>query len=340
MNWIKNSAVVMSSLIFALVAAEIIFRIFNIGYGNAPAERSHTYHHIHPSDFSFLMYDPYGEFGGYVIYYDESGYRVSNPSLSTFQSEDAENAIVFMGDSFTEAKQVHFEESFPSILGEQLDVPIMNLGVASYSPVIYQVQAQNLLQSVAASLVVLQIYSNDFEGDSKYLEFAEHKDNTLVAINGGNKNNLIRTLARSSYLVRFVRKSQLVLEKMLTTESIDIDALSIEQNVSQDDLLQTSDVISEIKAILDKNSKQLAVFMIPSKALSRTGECCKEDEIYARFMEQMRLRNIHTLDVSSYFERSPNQQDLFFELDIHLTKEGHSVLAEALLAELKAAGFL
>lgn len=53
MSWIKNILTVIFSTLIVLVIAEIFLRILGVGYGNAPLERSSTYHHLHPSDYQF-----------------------------------------------------------------------------------------------------------------------------------------------------------------------------------------------------------------------------------------------------------------------------------------------
>ena len=69
MNWIKNILLVTASLIVALLLAEGILRFMQIGYGNAPLERSKIYHHAHPKNYSFLAHDPNDEYGGHHVFY-------------------------------------------------------------------------------------------------------------------------------------------------------------------------------------------------------------------------------------------------------------------------------
>ena len=81
----------------ALLIAEITLRFFGIGYGNSPHERSHTYHHVHPSNYQFLMHDPNGEYGGHHVYYDNLGFRVRDEASQTNKLANEDNAIVFLG---------------------------------------------------------------------------------------------------------------------------------------------------------------------------------------------------------------------------------------------------
>ena len=60
MNLTKNLVTLICSLLFVLLISEILFRMLDIGYGNAPLEQSKEYHHAHPKNYSFLMHQPKG----------------------------------------------------------------------------------------------------------------------------------------------------------------------------------------------------------------------------------------------------------------------------------------
>lgn len=343
MSLIKNISTVLASLLFSLLVAEVAFRILDIGYGNSPLERSRIYHHTHPANYSFLMHDPNGEYGGFNIHYDESGYRVADSSHSNTLSEDSENALLFMGDSFTEANQVPFEDSFPYIIGRSYGAPTLNFGVSSYSPLLYLLQVKNQVELLSARVVLLQIYYNDFAGDEEYKSLAKFNDSSIIAIDGG-ENSLLSNMARKSYLLRFVRRSQLLIEHLLANSQADpetsstqaYDTFRLEQDVSRENLEFTSQIIAEIDVELTKQGKQLAVFMIPSRSLSQNNRCCATDELYARFLEEMQALEIEVLDVAKHFQEHHDQRSLFFETDIHLTASGHRLLAEALVMEIES----
>ena len=74
--------------------------------------------------------------------------------------------------------------------------------------------------------------------------------------------------------------------------------------------------------------------MIPSKTLSKVRKCCESDTVYNKFKAQMKNQNINFLDISKYFSNHSNQEDLFFDVDIHLTEKGHEILANGLINEM------
>ena len=335
MNWIKNISTLIFSLLFIFLISEILFRIFDIGYGNAPLERSNFYHHAHPKKYSFKIHQPKGEYGGHKIFYDDYGYRSFSHEDGNFIDRDNENSIVFIGDSYTEANQVPYENTFVSKIGDFLEVNTLNLGVSSYSPSIYLVQTKRQISLLKSKLIILQIFRNDFDNDVKYLSKAIYKDNELFGINGGNKNIYVSIL-RKSYLVRFLRKSQLLIIELLKKENFSNKNLNFRyvDDIKQENLIQTTKLIIEIKKELNKLDKKLLVFMIPSKTLSKIGKCCESDTVYSKFKNQMKMQNINFLDISKYFSNYSNQEDLFYNIDIHLTEKGHEILSNGLINEM------
>ncbi len=338
MSWIKNGAIILFSIFIALLITEFFLRIFNIGYGNAPLENSSKYHHVHPTNYNFLMHDPNAEYGGHYIYYDDLGFRVRNKKSQTLQYSDNENAIVFLGDSFTEGNQVMYDETFVSIVGEELGFPSINFGVSTYSPLIYKLQIENIVSRFRGNNVILQIFSNDFSGDVSYLNKAVFDEAKIIKIDGGSNNKFI-VFARKSYLLRLLRKSQLLIHKILfTTNSNSIGIVSsfdVEQNVTDNQLKNTVQIIQNINKKLSEQGKKLHVFLIPSKSLSLNNNCCVKDELYSRFYMALKEVNVKTIDVKSSFENIKNQDKLFFKIDIHLTPKGHRIIAKSIISHLR-----
>ena len=340
MSWIKNVATIVFSTFIAFLIAEILLRMLGIGYGNAPLERSPLYHHVHPSNYQFLMHDPRAEYGGYNVYYDDLGFRVRDKSSQTLQLTNEENAIIFLGDSFTEGNQVTYDETFVALVGEDLRMPSLNFGVTSYSPLIYELQIENILSSFDANTVVLQVFSNDFASDEGYLENALVEEGKITGIDGG-KNNYIISLARNSYLLRFLQKSQLLLRAILSNTNTNanasgpISAFDVEQTVTEGQLQNTVQIIQRINISLIEQGKKLYVFLIPSKSLSSNNDCCDADVLFIRFYAELEEINVNTIDVRSSFENNDNQHKLFFEEDIHLTTLGHREIATSIVSHFK-----
>ena len=151
----------LASILFLLVFAEFILRLVGIGYGNAPMEVNQRLHHLHPKNYEFTSYHPAGEYKEHKIYYDEFGYRVSSKNFSS--AKDSTRRIAFLGDGFTEANSVSWNQSFIGLIEmEKQNLVVRNFGVAGYSPYIYLVQLKNEVKLFQPTDVVVQILENDF----------------------------------------------------------------------------------------------------------------------------------------------------------------------------------
>ena len=88
----------------------------------------------------------------------------------------------------------------------------------------------------------------------------------------------------------------------------------IEQDVTDEKLKNTVNIIKRIQKHLAEQDKRLYVFLIPSKVLSQANECCSDDNLYSRFYSALTEARIDTIDVKSSFEQINNQRELFFLL--------------------------
>jgi hypothetical protein len=77
----------------------------------------------------------------YKICTDSRGFRFDCKSKELKKYD-----VAFIGDSFTEGVQVSYENSFVGLIDKATDLNVVNLGVSSYSPVIYYHKVKNLLE--------------------------------------------------------------------------------------------------------------------------------------------------------------------------------------------------
>ena len=78
MSWINRNAffsllLLLLSLLISVVFFEVVLRVLDIGYGNAPLVSNSKLHHSHPVDYKFRSHNPTNEYGGHIVYYDENG---------------------------------------------------------------------------------------------------------------------------------------------------------------------------------------------------------------------------------------------------------------------------
>jgi lysophospholipase L1-like esterase len=134
---------------------------------NAQSEKAYrvkhdVYHHTLKSNFN-----GYGLWGrkSYRICTDEHGFKIScyqkEPSGTQFD-------IAFIGDSFTEAVGMAYEDSFVGMFANRFnELKIANFGVSSYSPSIYLTKVKHILHGgIKFKHLVVFVDISDLQDDS------------------------------------------------------------------------------------------------------------------------------------------------------------------------------
>lgn len=320
----KRIFVVIVAIVLALGFAEIFLRFLGVGYGSNPLEASNVLHHVHPKNYKFFVHDPRGEYGNFYVVFDNDRYRVSDISKSNRPVKSGRQ-IYFLGDSFTEASQVDWKESFVGRIEALPSVGyVRNMGVSSYSPIFYLVMFRNELANLRNVDVVLQLYENDYAGDlSMYEKLGGVEIGGINKIDGGPSSTAIKIL-RYSYLARLVRKVQLQIAYVLTYKPHGLqEDLSFYHGINK---RLTHDLIKDIKKECDSRGVKLHLMMIPDKPLSMKNQCCDSDFVHSGVKQFAIEENIGFIDLASYFSKTIYQDKLFFKTDIHLTNLGHEIV--------------
>ena len=105
--------------------------------------------------------------------------------------------VIVLGDSFTEAVQVPWEQNYCSVLEEQLNKPsfapdknvtVINAGVSGYSPIDEYQYFRRELKKFRPDMVVLQMFPNDV--------FEDHKARAMGVMDDNGMPLVISTLFR------------------------------------------------------------------------------------------------------------------------------------------------
>lgn len=335
-NSLKSLLVIIVSILISIGLAEVFLRLFGVGYGNAPIEADSVLHHVHPKNYRFFVHDPAGEYGGFYVAYDKDGYRIPDPPQRNAKSQIG-RGVYFLGDSFTEANQVSWDESFAGKIEKLPSIAyVRNMGVSSYSPIFYLIQYKTALQNIRDVDVVIQLYENDFGTDlSMYDQLGRIELEKINKIDGGNSSLAIKVL-RHSYLARLIRKVQLQLSYYFKNSGDDSSRsmTSLDSHPLNDNRRLTYDLLKEIKKESDLRGIRLHLMMIPSKKLSLQNKCCHEDELHADVKRFAIESGISFIDLANYFSLARNQDMLFFNKDIHLTASGHELVHQAVTDHL------
>ena len=334
MSWTKRYLsffIVIFSILFAILLAEISLRILGIGYGNSPIEASEVLHHVHPKNYKYRAHDPAGEYGNFDVVYDEFRYRVSGEKIEKLLNGE-QRKIYFLGDSFTEAVQVGWADSFVGKIGStHQKTYVRNMGVSSYSPLFYLIQLKTELANVRNADVVLQLYENDFDSDSGMRHKANSEDIRKIESINGEGASLIIQLLRYSYVARLVRKVQLQIAYLMNPSS---QAVSFQKDREPDNHRKQSaekrefsyKILNEIKEFCDTRLLKLHVMIIPNKTLARSNESGDQDWLHEEVKVFAKTNKISFIDLAKEFQKISNQKDLFFPVDIHLTIAGHDIV--------------
>lgn len=321
------------SVSISLVVAEVILRIMGVGYGNAPLESDPLLHHAHPASYTYISHVPTGEYGGHTVYYDEEGLVSDRESTYDWPNSPCFK-IAFMGDSFTEANQVAFSDSFVGRLKKSSEgkVIVRNYGVSSYSPIFYLIQWREKVRNINPTHVIVELYSNDISSDEQFSREAVYSNNGKLLAISGPEGGWFNKLLRKSYLIRLVRKVQLQIVWILNNSGKTISAMGgfAEENP---DLSEMSKKLILILAEEVKSSgAHFALMVVPSKyRLVNEIFDSPDDQFSDKLKKWAETVSIDFIDLVRPFEEAnKGGKQLFFDQDIHFTEEGHVIVAKAI----------
>jgi hypothetical protein len=92
----------------------------------------------------------------------------------------------------------------------------------------------------------------------------------------------------------------------------------------------TYKIILQIKNNLEKIDAELYLFIIPEKNITKKNTCCNEDWLHEEVKIFAEYNRINFIDLGKIFSQYYNQDQIFFDKDIHLTKVGHQLIAKEL----------
>jgi hypothetical protein len=331
----KIGALVLGLLV-AVGLVEILLRAVNMGFGNSPMEPDPYLHHVHPKNYSFVQQHPSGELGGFEIHYDASGRVVRNtPIAIDIPSTATPCRVALMGDSFTEAGQVPFDESFAGLLEEAArhSCEVRNYGVRSYSPAIYLVQWTRDVQAWQPTHVFVLLFGNDVREDVGYLSTATMgSDGFPTAIQGPDDGWLFAQLRRS-YIARFVR--MVALRASWAAEHGDQDQWTVGGVVEEhpDWGGPTPGLVAELNRRIRASGAEPIFMAVPSRyLLMGDGKIAIEGKDFHQTVKTWaEAQGMQFLDLHSPFERASRAGvPLFFLKDIHFTAEGNALVAASI----------
>jgi lysophospholipase L1-like esterase len=317
----------------ALILAEVVLRLANVRYATAPLLPHQVMHHVHPSNYAYIVHDPKKEFGGHKVRFDKEG-LVADPDRPQGANlvSSGNCRIAFMGDSFTEAIQVPFQDSFAGRIARR-NREVKNFGVSSYSPILYVLQWRQAVRAFKPAHVFLLLYSNDVREDLEYLNIGKLTPmGHLEAVPGPELHGMVELL-RHSYLFRYLRKTQREFEWLYRqNNAFDQPAIGGYVEENPDVREPTTGFIKALWQEMNDANTHLVLAAVPSKLRLLKGTHKDQGpEFSERWRRWAQETGIDFLDLTTPFrEASLRGEKLFFDQDIHFTAAGHKVIEEAI----------
>jgi lysophospholipase L1-like esterase len=342
-----NLALFSVTVVVFLGLLEIALRTFELGFGESPLLFDQKIHHRHPTNYVYRRKDEgYGEFGGFLIEYDDIGRTIDPERRIVFDPARHKRTVAVMGDSMVEAGQVPYPDGFVGLLNRRAapDVFAVNWGVSTYSPMLYRVQWLNQVARSKPELVLMMLYSNDVEDDGRYAKTATYDADGLPIAVAGPPDNFVVNAARHIYVARLVRVAWRTLDFLLVPQRDErtrtmgpiggFIELSPEMSPLTDKVLQG--IVKEVRA----SGARFVLTAIPSKYVIMTGDRSKAEQQWAANVKRWaETHRVEYIDLRPPFEayataRKESDPRLFFHYDIHPNETGHRLIANTIARAL------
>lgn len=312
-----------------LLNAEVIFRhVFN-EYNIPNLYLSHDNFYFNKPLLNTHFTDP--EFNS-IYLTSIQGFRVKNVIDQHKKIDSCD--VLFIGDSFTQGAQVDFEYMFSSIFEEKNpEMKVVNAGISGANIIDEFYFITNIGIPLRPKKIIVQLcVNNDF------FNIIEHKSGIKEWL---RENSALYRSASIIIPSHLKPKIPRCVDPFFENEINNIDynicytQTSPIKEKDKDILLYS---INRINTISKKIGAELIILLIPTKEQIYT-ECFTEvvnayqldtnyiDLNYPNYWlaHQMDSLNIDYIDVTNEFRKQSSP--MFFKNDIHLTKEGHAVVA-------------
>lgn len=313
------------SVAISIVIAEIALRLASAGYLHRPLQGHPVLHHTQPANFEFTSYDFMGEFSGVRVTYNEDGFRIPQRG---YEFDDSLKDIVFLGDSFVEASEVPYEQSFVGLFAKDFkNVNVRNFGVSSYSPLLSYLQLNYFMDSLDPRMIVHLVFENDLGDDRVYYNAAKSENGQIVAV-PGDSGGAVRQFLWQFYVARLVRRAQVTIQEMV--RSSDREEESKISHYLEDPELEpiTARYIEKTWQTASEHNVRYLLMCVPSKIkfneMGNHNDICKKVNDFASDL------GIEYVNLDVFFSNNVNGEKPFFDNNIHLNSTGHRLIYLAL----------
>lgn len=351
MSWIRDTLWVGSFGVALFLVGDVLLSNFLL---RAPSTdyriQSADFHHTFAS--GVRSSDVWGLDLPYELCTDGSGFKTSCDSVDSRQTHFD---VAFIGDSFTEAVGMTWEESFVGVFSEEFpELSVANLGVSSYAPSVYLAKVETLLdRGYSFDHVIVYIDISDVQDEATtYLGWvpgtqipAEQKS---FADRGKKvlKDNLKLTYAAYSWI------------RSPAPTRVDVDLFQMERSAwtsnsetpgygeigAEGGLEIAVHKMTALSELLTKHGAVMSVAVYPwpqqLREMEETrGAQSQQSKVWSHFCES---RCNFFLDYFPVFSALVADSDyrqvyesFYIEDDVHFNKQGNALLSEALVEKFQ-----
>jgi len=153
--------------------------------------KNEHFHHTLASN--IRVQSRWGNSKPYLTCTDKFGFRIS--CIEKNNERKNNKNIVFIGDSFTEGIGLDYEKNFTSMFNNYSENNIINMGVTSYSPIIYLKKIQYFVQKgLDIDHVIVFIDISDIDDEANY--YYECEDQNNVCMHSWHKQSNINSIKK------------------------------------------------------------------------------------------------------------------------------------------------
>ncbi len=204
MGWVKNGITLLISCLFTLLIVELGLRFMPV---MEVSRVKPLFSNSQPFDVSTvanakLMHSSEWNF-------ENALERQTNNAgfFSDYDYEPGHEGVFVIGDSFVEARQVRFEETFHQLIAKQLGEPVYNIGLSGAPLSQYHAYAKQVCSDYKPTAMVISIIGNDFD-ESLYDQRARsgffHYDSSGALVPTTYEISTLRQWANRSSLIRYM----------------------------------------------------------------------------------------------------------------------------------------
>lgn len=204
MRWIKNISLSIVSILMLVIILEALMRFFPV---NQVTRTQPLTRNARPFEVSAHK-------NGSVVHSKEWNFinarirRTNNLGFfSDFDYDNSFNGVAVIGDSFVEAVQVNFDETFHQVLSKFIDQPVYNFAISGSPLSQYEAYLSQICDMYDINKVVILIIDNDFDESFFRLRLRRgffHYNDKSELLPTPNEIGAIRYLANSSSLIKYI----------------------------------------------------------------------------------------------------------------------------------------